>query len=43
MDEENEVPTGAKIEELVARVFDDRNPAHLAHWRTGSYKLNNLS
>lgn len=37
MDEENQLPTGAKIEELVARVFDDRNAAHLAHWRTGSY------
>ena len=37
MDEENQVPTGAKIEELVARVFEDRNAAHLAHWKTGSY------
>lgn len=36
MDEE-QVPTGAKIEELVARVFEDRNAAHLAHWKTGSY------
>ena len=35
--DESEFPAMARIEELVARVFNDRNAAHLAHWRTGSY------
>ena len=35
--DESEFPAMARIEELVARVFNDRNAAHLAHWTTGSY------